>query len=71
VDTNLGKTKVNNILKQKLIIPDTNAKPSDQLYLFIVDMKEIDGHECGWEESSVNIQGKATQFWYRNPIAAV
>jgi hypothetical protein len=26
---------------------------------------------CGWEESSINIEGKATPFWYRNHIAAV
>jgi hypothetical protein len=31
----------------------------------------MDGLVCGWEESSVNIEGKATPFWYRNPIAAV
>jgi len=32
VDTNLGKTKLNNILKQRLIVPDANAKNPDQLY---------------------------------------
>jgi hypothetical protein len=34
-------------------------------------MKEMDRLVCGWEESSVNIEGKATPFWYQNPIAAV
>jgi hypothetical protein len=71
VDNNLGKTKVNIILPHKLIIPDTNANPSDRHYQFIVDMKEFDGQVCGWEESSVNIEGKATLFCYRNHIAAV
>ena len=71
VDTNLGKTKLNNILKRRLIVPDANAKNPDQLYELIADMEEMDGRVCGWEESSVNIEGKATPFWYRNPIAAV
>ena len=31
----------------------------------------MDGLACGWEESSVNTEGKATPFWYRNPIVAV
>ena len=26
---------------------------------------------CGWKESSVNIEGKATPFWFWNPIAVV
>jgi len=34
-------------------------------------MEEMDGLVCGWEESSVNIEGKATPFWYRNHIAVV
>jgi hypothetical protein len=71
VDTNLGKTKLNNILERRLIVPDTNAKHPDQLNQLGADMEEIDGLECGWEESSVNIEGKATPFWYQNPIAAV
>ena len=71
VDTNLGKTKLNNILKRRLIVPDANGKNPDQLYQLIADMEEMDGLVCGWEESSVNIEGKATPFWYRNPIAAV
>jgi hypothetical protein len=71
VDTNLGKTKLNNILKRRLIVPDANAKNPDQLYQLIVDMEEMYGLVCGWEESSVNSEGKATPFWYRNPIAAV
>jgi len=71
VDTNLDKTKLNNILKRRLIVPDTNAKNPDQLYPFIADMEEMDGLVWGWEESSVNIEGKATQFWNRNSIAKV
>jgi len=71
VDTNLGETKLNNILKRRLIVPDANAKIPDQLYQLIADMEEMDGLVCGWEESSGNIEGKATLFWYRNPIAAV
>jgi hypothetical protein len=71
VDTNLGKTKLNNIFKRRLIVPDANAKNVDQLYQLIADMDEMDRLVCGWEESSVNIEGKATPFWYRNPIAAV
>jgi len=71
VDTKLGKTKLNNILKPRLNVPDTNAKNPDQLYQLIADMEKMDGLVSGWEESSVNIEGKATRFWYRNPIAAV
>jgi hypothetical protein len=32
VDTILGKTKLNNILKRRLIVPYANAKNPDQLY---------------------------------------
>jgi len=71
VDTNLGKTKLNNILKRRFIVPDANAKNPDQHYQLIADMEEMDRLVCGWEESSVNIEGKATQCWYPNPIAAV
>jgi hypothetical protein len=71
VDTNLGKTKLNNILKRRLIVPDGNATNPDQLYQLIADMEEMDGLVCAWEDSSVNIEGKATPFWYWNPIAAV
>jgi len=71
VDTNLGKMKLNNILKRRLIVPDANAKNPDQLYQLITDMEEMDGLVCGWEKSSVNIEGKATQFWYRNTISVV
>jgi hypothetical protein len=34
-------------------------------------MEEMNGLVGGWEEGSVNIEGKATPFWYWNPIAAV
>jgi hypothetical protein len=71
VDTDRGKTKLNNIIKRRLIVPDPYAKNPDQLNQLIADMEEIDGLGCGWEESSINIEGKATPFWYRNPIAAV
>jgi len=71
VDTNLGKPKLNNILKPRLIVPDANAKIPDQLYRRIADMEEMDRLVCGWEQSSLNIEEKATPFWYWNPIAAV
>jgi len=47
VGTNLGKTKLNNILKRRLIVPDANAKNHDQLYQLIADMEEMDGLVCG------------------------
>jgi len=34
-------------------------------------MEEMDGLVCGWEESFVYIEDKATLVWYWNPIAAV
>jgi len=71
VDTNLGKTKLNNILKRRLIVPDANAKNPDQLYQLIAEMEETDGFVCALEESSVDIEGKATVFWYWKIIAVV
>jgi len=62
---------VNNILKWRLTVSDTNAKNPDQLYQLIVDMEEMDGLVCGWEESSVDIEGQATPSGYQNPIAVV
>jgi len=32
VNTNIGTTKLNNILKHRLIVPDTKAKEINQLY---------------------------------------
>jgi len=46
VDTNLGKTKLNNILKRRLIVPDANAKNPDRLYQLIADMEEMDRLVC-------------------------
>jgi len=63
--------KLNNIPKRRLLVPDANAKNPDQLYHLIADMEEMDRLVYRWEESSVNIEGKATPFCYRNPIAAV
>jgi len=71
VDTNLGKSKPNNIVKPILIIPDANAKNPHQLYQLIVDMEEIVRLECWGEEMSVNIEWHATPFWYQNRNAAV
>jgi hypothetical protein len=62
VDTNLGKTKFNNILKRRLNVPDANAKNPDQVYQLSADMEEIDRLGCGWEESSINVEGKPTRF---------
>jgi len=42
VHTNLGKTKLSNILNRRLILPDADAKNPDQLYQLIADMEEID-----------------------------
>jgi hypothetical protein len=56
VDTNLGKTKLNNILTQRLIVHDTSAQHPEQHYQLIADMEEMDGLVCGWVESSVNIE---------------
>ncbi|KAF8524251.1 hypothetical protein BDD12DRAFT_811059 [Trichophaea hybrida] len=50
VDTNMGKTKLNNLLKRRLIVPGTDAKHADQLYQLIVDMDRMDGLGCGWEK---------------------
>jgi hypothetical protein len=50
VDTNLGKTKLNSILKQRLIVPDDNARNPDQLCQLIVGMEEMDGLVCRWED---------------------
>jgi hypothetical protein len=71
VDINLGKTKLYNILKRRLILPDGNDKNPNQHYQLIADMEEMDGHGCRWEESSFNIEGKAAPFGDRNLIAAV
>jgi len=71
VATNQGTTKLNNILKRRLIVADANAKKPDHLYQLITDMEEMDGMGCGWEQSSINIEGKATLVWYRNPIPVV
>ena len=71
VDANLGKTKLTNILKRRLIVPDANSKYPDQLYQLIAAMEEMDRVVCGWEGSSGNIEIKATPCWYWNPIAAV
>jgi len=71
VDTNLGKTKLNNIVKWSLIVPNANAKHHDQLYQLIADMEEMEGLVCVREVSSVNNERIATPFWYQNSIAAV
>jgi len=71
MDNNLGKMKLNNICKWTLIVPNAIAKNPDQLYQVIVDMEEMDGLVCRWEERSTNIEGKAIPFWYLNPIAEV
>jgi len=42
MDTNLGKTKLSNILKRRLILPDANAKNPDQLHQLIADMEKMD-----------------------------
>jgi len=71
VDDNLGITKLNNILKGRLIVSDANTKNPDQLYGLIADREEMDGLICRWEESSVKIEAKATPFWYWNTIVVV
>jgi hypothetical protein len=71
VDSDLGIAKLNNILKRRHIVPDADAKNPNQLFQLIVDMEEMNGLVGGWEEGSVHIEGKATPFWYWNPIAAV
>jgi len=71
VDTNLGNMKLNNVLKRRLIVPDSNAENPDQLDHLITDMNEMDGLRWRLEERSINIERKATLFWYRNPIAVV
>jgi len=71
VDTNLGKTKLNNNLKRRLIVPDANANNPDLLCQLIAHMAEMVGPVCGCEESSVNIEGIATPFWYQKSNGAV
>jgi hypothetical protein len=71
VDTNIGQMKIDYILKRRLIVSDAIPKYPAQLYLLLADMKEMDGHVCGWEQSSGNIEGNATSLWYWNPIAEV
>jgi len=71
VDTNQCKTKLNNILKGRLILPDAIANNPDLLYQLIQDMEAMDVLVCGWEERSVHIEGKRTPFRYRAPVAAV
>jgi hypothetical protein len=63
--------KLNTILTQRRIVTYVNGKNSDQLYQLILYLDEMDGLECRWEESSVNIEGNSTLYWYQNPIAAV
>jgi len=46
VDTNLGKTKLNNILKWRLIAPNLNFKNPDQLSQSFGDMGIMDGLVC-------------------------
>jgi hypothetical protein len=46
VNANVGSTKLNNILKHKLIVPDTKAKNLDQLYQHIPAMEGMDGLVC-------------------------
>ena len=71
VYTYLGKIKVHNIIKRRLIIPAANATKHDKLYQLIADMQETDRLLCGWGESSVNIEGNATAILYWNPIGVV
>jgi len=62
VDSNLGKTKVHNILERRLIVPHANVKNPNSLSQLIADMEKMDGLVCGWEESYVDSEGKATPF---------
>jgi len=62
VDTNLGKTKLTNILKQRIIVADANAKNPDQLDHLIADMAEMKRLECGWEDSSVDVEENFAPF---------
>jgi len=68
VNSNLSKTKLN-ILIPRLIVPDTNCKNPVQFYQLIADMegKAVLAHS--WEQSSVNVEVKATAFWYQKPMA--
>jgi len=71
LDTNLGKTKLNNILKWRVIVPNTNNENLDQLYNLIACMKKINGLGCRWEERSISIERNATPFCYWKPITVV
>jgi len=71
VDTNLAKMNLNTIPTQRRIVTYVNAKNPEQLYQLILYIEEMDGLECRWEESSVNIEAKATLYWYQNPIAVL
>jgi len=68
VNSNLCKMKLN-ILISRLIVPDTNCKNPVQLYQLIADMEEMAVLAHRREQSSVNVEVKATAFWYQKPMA--
>lgn len=71
VDTNLAKSKLDINRKQRLILPNVNAKIADCLNQLIGDMEEMNGLICRWDENCFLIDARGTQFRFWNPITEV
>ena len=70
VEENIGQGMCDRMLQRHLFVPNAKISSAKQLREFVAALG-ADGLDCPWKESEIEVDGRGTPFWYRDPLAAI
>ena len=70
VEENIGQGMCDRMLQRYLFVPNAKISSAKQLREFVAALG-ADGLDCPWQESEIEVDGRRTPFWYRDPLAAI
>ena len=70
VEENIGQGKCDRMLQRDLFVPNAKISNAKQLCKLVAAL-EADGLGCPWQESGIEVEGRRTPYWHRDPLAAI
>jgi hypothetical protein len=70
VEENIGQGQCDRMLQRDLFDPNAKISNAKQLRKLVAALA-ADGLDCPWQESGIEVEGRRTPYWHRDPLAAI
>ena len=70
VEEDIGQRMCDRMLQRDIFVPNAKISNAKQLNKLVAALG-ADGLDCPWQENWIEIEGRTTPFWYRNPLSGI